>query len=109
MNNRHRLTPTAAALVTAVFLVTGCGTHQTDAPASHPAAAAKASTPCPISADRIDQYRQAHRQLPECIRIRLAPHRVTEPAPCLVVADRLERSIGLGLVLPRCVRRLRHR
>jgi hypothetical protein len=109
MNNRHRLTPTATALVTALFLVTGCGTHHTDPPVSHPAATAQATTPCPGSADWIDRYRQAHHRLPKCIRIRLAHHRDSEPAPCPVVADRIERSFGLGLVVPRCVRRLQHR
>ena len=103
MNHRRRLTPAAAAVAAALFLVTGCGAQHVEHPTARPPADVT-TTPCRISADRVDQYVHTHRQLPACVRAKLATPAHAERCP--VVADRIEQRITLGLELPSCVSRL---
>lgn len=101
MNHLPRLAPAVASLAAGLLLIGGtAATHaQSTAPTQ-----TRTTTPCPVSADRIDQYRREGLPLESCIRARQS--HATSQERCLLVADRIEQWIALGQQLPSCVRRL---
>jgi hypothetical protein len=97
----RRLTP-AATLLALLLLASGCGAAPT-APAVQ--GHARLSTPCAVSADRVDDFRRAGQPLAACIRTQ-QPASAAHRGRCLPVADRIQQWIDLGIPLPRCVRDL---
>ncbi|MEP6817680.1 MAG: hypothetical protein ABI873_19250 [Marmoricola sp.] len=101
MNHLPRLAPAAASLAAGLLLISGTTVAHTQPTAP---TQSRTTTPCLVSADRIDHYLSNGLPLDSCIRARQSPG--TSQERCLMVADRIEQWIALGQRLPSCVRRL---
>lgn len=103
--NTHHLT-SAATLAATLLLATGCAvTPAQSAPQGPTTTIPRTTTPCLVSADRIEDFRRTGQPLRACLH-RHQPASSRAPASCLVVADRVQLWIDLRLPLPHCVRAL---